>query len=265
MKITRAFTLIELLVVISIIALLIAILLPALSAATTAARQSQCLSNMRQLSVAYYAYSTDAKGKLMGGSIGNGDNAYVKKPASNHNEDAIRQAIMDGALYDYMTGSIDFYRCPEDPFGNLLSYTIVGPLNGQLAFRDINGDGVADKFAGTDKLDDIVMPSDQIVFMEESDPRNGYNVGSWIMDPGYNWVDALGLFHGKETTDNISFLDGHAESRIWEDSTVVEWSIGKDQGIGGGLRTPNGPDWDWLRPRYINMESRYFGPYVQAK
>lgn len=59
---TAAFTLIELLVVISIIALLIAILLPALGAARVSARDSQSLSNVRQIgSIAMANYLAERK------------------------------------------------------------------------------------------------------------------------------------------------------------------------------------------------------------
>lgn len=55
----NGFTLVELLVVISIIALLIALLLPALQAARRAAQSALCLSNQRQLGIAYAMYQND--------------------------------------------------------------------------------------------------------------------------------------------------------------------------------------------------------------
>ncbi|MBU0606948.1 MAG: DUF1559 domain-containing protein [Armatimonadetes bacterium] len=55
----RGFTLIELLVVIAIIAILAAILFPVFAKAREKARQSSCLSNCKQLSLAYLQYAQD--------------------------------------------------------------------------------------------------------------------------------------------------------------------------------------------------------------
>ncbi len=60
----RAFTLVELLVVIAIIALLAALLLPALAAARQKARQTACLSNLRQVGLAVTAYAIDNDGNI---------------------------------------------------------------------------------------------------------------------------------------------------------------------------------------------------------
>jgi prepilin-type N-terminal cleavage/methylation domain-containing protein/prepilin-type processing-associated H-X9-DG protein len=60
----NGFTLMELLVVIGIIALLAALMVPAFSSARDHARQTHCISNERQLSMAFSNYATDWDGTL---------------------------------------------------------------------------------------------------------------------------------------------------------------------------------------------------------
>lgn len=62
----KGFTLIELLVVIAIIAILAAILFPVFAKAREKARQTSCLSNMKQMGLGYQMYAQDYDEKYMG-------------------------------------------------------------------------------------------------------------------------------------------------------------------------------------------------------
>src|SRR4051795_5959562 len=78
-----AFTLVELLVVIGIIAVLIGILLPALGRAREQANQAACMSNMRQVAMAFVMYANDNKGWLPATSRGGSQGAAPWRYAPN--------------------------------------------------------------------------------------------------------------------------------------------------------------------------------------
>jgi prepilin-type N-terminal cleavage/methylation domain-containing protein/prepilin-type processing-associated H-X9-DG protein len=65
----RGFTLIELLVVIAIIAILAAILFPVFARAREKARQSSCLSNVKQIGLAFMQYCQDYDERLPAGAV----------------------------------------------------------------------------------------------------------------------------------------------------------------------------------------------------
>ena len=67
-SIGKGFTLIELLVVIAVISLLIALLIPALRAAREQGQRAVCMSNLRQLTLAWIAYAEEHDSKLVFGS-----------------------------------------------------------------------------------------------------------------------------------------------------------------------------------------------------
>jgi prepilin-type N-terminal cleavage/methylation domain-containing protein len=66
MKRRQAFTLVEMLVVVAIIAILAALLLPALSMAKQKSYRTQCINNLKQMSIAFQNYADDHGDQLPG-------------------------------------------------------------------------------------------------------------------------------------------------------------------------------------------------------
>src|SRR5947209_10345718 len=94
-SVRNAFTLIELLVVIAIISILAAILFPVFAKVREKARQTACLSNCRQIGLAFMQYAQDNEERL---------------PLST---DTSRDLSWVATLQPYLKNR-QIYRCPDD-------------------------------------------------------------------------------------------------------------------------------------------------------
>ena len=103
----RAFTLIELLVVIAIIAILAAILFPVFAQARAKARQTACLSNMKQIGIGTQMYIQDYDGVIPPALI------YYAPRLANGNQDTSGPPICWPSLIHPYLKNEDIFVCPS--------------------------------------------------------------------------------------------------------------------------------------------------------
>ena len=195
----KAFTLIELLVVIAIISILASILFPVFARAREKARMTSCMSNMRQLGMAFQMYAQDydecwpkAPG-AWGGNPGNGVYggwvwySSFGMPAQGYFD------VTKGSIYPYVRNP-QIYICPDDSTQSGCSFEENGLLCGL-------------------SLNTSTKPAEcPVLIPERCGNLDSCNDGYFAIN-----TDQVAMNHNDGA--NFCFADGHAK---WEKWTVQQ-------------------------------------------
>jgi len=234
------FTLIELLAVIAVIALLLALLIPALRSARERAQRVVCLSNLKQLTLAWIAYADEHDGKIVYGSAF-GSVASIKGRLDGWVGEAFispesRSELMEnpnkGALWPWIK-DVDIYRCPRGWTGHAVTYSTVISTNGMhvegtyvpgtldLELHEF-GKRVGSTVLRLSRLTDIASPgaAQRAVFLDKGYTPLSSDFLVQYLYPKWHLVSPPPIHHRDGIT--ISMADGHTEYWKWKGSETVK-------------------------------------------
>jgi prepilin-type N-terminal cleavage/methylation domain-containing protein/prepilin-type processing-associated H-X9-DG protein len=262
----RAYTLVELLVVIAIIAILASILLPALAQGKEQGRRANCISNFRQLHLAWKLYIDDNNGVLPinnGGAprtaAGGGPN-WVGGAMSPCNEAEDQRDNTNTLLLTKVPGCIGIYlkgpnifKCPSDRSITKIEGATYSRVRSVAMNHLMDGEVMAESgqgyfgYATEETL--VAHPPAESGWIFIDTHEDSISTGLFLVSrpdnvphPGWNHFPANRHAGGATT----AFADGHVICHKWVDERTRQPSTGHWL---YAVMQPNNPDLQWLEDR----------------
>ena len=221
----RAFTLVELLSTAGVISVLIAMLLPTLASARAQAQRTACLSNMRQLAVAFTMYLNDN-----GGRFPRPAQHLVPRPEDwiYHQPDRDPEC---GTIARYVSRPFDprLYRCPSDDIAShpSLPSILLGAPPTRYDYSYTVNEYICRLWPNpTLRINQVRNPSEKILLIDESATTIADGCWAWQPSQGAG-KNVLSNRHDRRSENpkradagrgNVAFADGHAQFLSRQDS-----------------------------------------------